>query len=78
MSSHGIKGEHSRSLGKCLAGGLEFLTIVLKSHIFSSGKEEKLMQMDHLVQLTHFKKMDVKWPVPDFSISCKPETKTQV
>lgn len=37
--------------------------VISKPHIFSSEREEKLKEMGHLVQLTHFKKADVKWIV---------------
>lgn len=48
----------------------EVLDLIMpKPHIFSPGKEEKLMQMGHLVQLTHLKRADVKWLLQDHSAS---------
>lgn len=67
MSLLGVKGELSRSLGKCLAGGLVLDPIMSKPHIFSPGKEEKLMHLVYVVQLTHLKKTDVNWHVQGFS-----------
>lgn len=49
-----------------------------KMHIFSPRKE-KLMQPDHLVQLTHFKKRDVRRLVQRYSrVRGKIGTKTRV